>query len=325
MVDAVNRPAAENAAASVPPAPVAQAPVVAPIAPVAPAAYNSGNKEAVDTRVPVLPANTVQGMPMDVNQMRRMVPCSEEECMRGMTAEEQDAFKRKCFELLNSQQKTAMVNGQSRVANAGHELRFFQLNLPSTDANQRVAQTANGKTVGNRPVVTSTAPQFGFNTAVPTDVFAHHAENMYVMPAATEFKGVNPSDHVQGVQRQEQHAPIVNSTPAPVAARDQPQIYQDGKDTTWMFFPRPQNVKMTPEEEQQWMQECQRIACQKINSAMPSDKVNGQARVVAVPTTPKEQAELQKEVKQILNKNAAQQPGPHGVEVGKGRPDGKNL
>ncbi|KAJ1822368.1 hypothetical protein LPJ56_003092, partial [Coemansia sp. RSA 2599] len=136
MADAVNRPAAENAAASVAPAPVAQAPVVAPIAPVAPAAYNSGNKEAVDTHVPVLPANAVQGMPMDVNQMRRMVPCSEEECMRGMTAEEQDAFKRKCFELLSSQQKTAMVNGQSRVANAGHELRFFQLNLPSTDANQ---------------------------------------------------------------------------------------------------------------------------------------------------------------------------------------------
>ncbi|KAJ2237386.1 hypothetical protein IWW45_000995 [Coemansia sp. RSA 485] len=172
---------------------------------------------------------------------------------------------------------------------------------------------------------TSTAPQFGFNAAVPTGTAMHHAENMYVMPAATEFKGVNPSDHVQGIQRQEQHTPVANNIPAAVTARDQPQVYEDGKDTTWMFFPRPQNVKMTPEQEQQWMQECQRVACQKMNAAMPSDKANGQSRIVAVPTTPKEQAELQKEIKQIFGKNVAQQQGPNGVEAAKGRPDGKNL
>ncbi|KAJ2707957.1 hypothetical protein FB645_000307 [Coemansia sp. IMI 203386] len=154
MVDAINRPVAENAAAPAPvAAPVAQAPVAAPVAPVAPAAYNPERKEIADMHVPVLPANAGQQMPFDMNQMRRMVPCSEEDCLQSMTAEEQDAFKRKCAELLSTQQKPTSVNGQSRVAKGGHELRFFQLNIPSPAADQRVAQTANGKAVGNRPAV----------------------------------------------------------------------------------------------------------------------------------------------------------------------------
>ncbi|KAJ1648533.1 hypothetical protein LPJ64_000231 [Coemansia asiatica] len=147
MVDTVNRPVAENAPAPIAQAPVVQAPVAAPVAPVAPAAFSPERKETADMHVPVLPANAGQGMPLDMNQMRHMVPCTEEDCLRGMSPEEQDAFKRKCIELLSSQQKTTSVNGQSRIANGGHELRFFQLNLPSTAADQRVAQTANGKTL----------------------------------------------------------------------------------------------------------------------------------------------------------------------------------
>ncbi|KAJ2786742.1 hypothetical protein GGI15_001271 [Coemansia interrupta] len=233
VVDSVNRPAVENVIAQ---APVAQAPVAqAPVATPAAAFETERTNAAAPVYVPQVPAFNPQDPRFDMNQMRRMIPCSESDCLKDMSPEEQQSFKRKCEELLVSQQKANAVSGKSRVANGGTELKYFQMTIPATANNQRVSQDATGKA------------------------------------------GVN----------------------------------------------------MTPEQEKEWMSECQKVACQKMEAAQSANKVGGQSRYVPVPPTAKEQAELQKEVKSLFgnkaNNQAALNQGANGVAAGKGRPDGKNL
>ncbi|KAJ1841558.1 hypothetical protein LPJ73_006079, partial [Coemansia sp. RSA 2703] len=150
---------------------------------------------------------------------------------------------------------------------------------------------------------TSSAPCF--ELGVPTNAPIAHATNMYAMPAATEIKGNSPVNYVDGVQRNEIHAPVANTVPVTAPMQQAPQVLHDGEDATWMFFPRPQGVNMTPEQEKEWMSECQKVACQKMEAAQSANKVSSQSRFVPVPPTEKEQAELQKEVKVVLTERTS--------------------
>ncbi|KAJ1722748.1 hypothetical protein LPJ53_002846, partial [Coemansia erecta] len=316
VVDSASRPAVENVVAQ---APVAQAPIVqAPVAAPA-AAFEVERKDAAaPVYVPQVPAFNPQDPRFDMNQMRRMIPCSENDCLKDMSPEEQQSFKRKCEELLLSQQKVSAVGGQSRVANGGTQLKYFQMTIPATANNQRVPQDATGKAVEpqqlpvNANIVQhATSSASCFELGVPTNAPIAHATNMYAMPAATEIKGSSPVNYVEGVQRNEIHAPVVNTVPVAAPVQQSPQVLHDGEETTWMFFPRPQGVNMTPEQEKEWMNECQKTACQKMEAAQSTNKVGGQSRFVPVPPTAKEQAELQKEVKSLFGNNANSQVASH--------------
>ncbi|KAJ1939403.1 hypothetical protein GGF37_004415 [Kickxella alabastrina] len=113
------------------------------------------------------------------------------------------------------------------------------------------------------PAFTSTAPRlasiFSFETAVPTNIPVAHIKMCnsipLVMSAATMVNGEIPANHVQALQCQEYHAPVIVAAPVaaptPAVAKVEPEAIQDGSEPTWMFFPRPQNVNMTPEQEQE--------------------------------------------------------------------------
>ncbi|KAJ2726301.1 hypothetical protein GGI07_000612, partial [Coemansia sp. Benny D115] len=154
-VFATASPLVNNAGGSVAPvnaapvAPVAQAPInVVPNNFAAPAERKEMPAMYMPEHMPG-GANAAQKMPFDMRQMQRMVPCSEDDCLKDMSPEEQESFKRQCQQLLESQQKATGVNGQSRVAKGGVELKFFEMVLPGPAGNKRVAQAPGTAAVGN--------------------------------------------------------------------------------------------------------------------------------------------------------------------------------
>ncbi|KAJ2248629.1 hypothetical protein GGI13_004580 [Coemansia sp. RSA 455] len=156
--------AAAPAALSVPAAP---APASAPVAPVAPLADTSRKQgvavaDAHSAQQLQAPAsgNVAQNENIDVSKMGIWVPCTESECMRDMTPEQKEAFKRDC-EKMQLAHKNDSVDGKSRVADPT-ALNYFQMIIPEKDAarlalnNQRVTtvpslHVLNENAVGNRP------------------------------------------------------------------------------------------------------------------------------------------------------------------------------
>ncbi|KAJ2254640.1 hypothetical protein GGI13_002044 [Coemansia sp. RSA 455] len=154
--------AAAPAALSVPAAP-APAPV-APVAPLADANRKQGVAVADAHSAQQLQApasgNVAQNENIDVSKMGIWVPCTESECMRDMTPEQKEAFKRDC-EKMQLAHKNDSVDGKSRVADPT-ALNYFQMIIPEKDAarlalnNQRVTtipslHVLNENAVGNRP------------------------------------------------------------------------------------------------------------------------------------------------------------------------------
>ncbi|KAJ2803352.1 hypothetical protein H4R20_002931, partial [Coemansia guatemalensis] len=89
-----------------------------------------------------------------------MVPCSEEECLRNMTPQEQVDFRRQCEEMRSAELQKATASGKSRVAKDAGQLTYYKMLTPQEAAAQKVSGgkpafitpiDANGKAVGNRP------------------------------------------------------------------------------------------------------------------------------------------------------------------------------
>ncbi|KAJ2037659.1 hypothetical protein GGI08_008447, partial [Coemansia sp. S2] len=125
--------AAAPAALSVPAAP-APAPV-APVAPLADANRKQGVAVADAHSAQQLQApasgNVAQNENIDVSKMGIWVPCTESECMRDMTPEQKEAFKRDC-EKMQLAHKNDSVDGKSRVADPT-ALNYFQMIIPEKD------------------------------------------------------------------------------------------------------------------------------------------------------------------------------------------------
>ncbi|KAJ2866796.1 hypothetical protein GGH94_001272 [Coemansia aciculifera] len=124
--------AAAPAALSVPAAP-------APVALVAPLADASHKQEVVAADAhsaqqlqPPASGNVAQNENIDVSKMGIWVPCSESECMRDMTPEQKEAFKRDC-EKMQLSHKNDSVDGKSRVS-SDTALNYFQMIIPEKDA-----------------------------------------------------------------------------------------------------------------------------------------------------------------------------------------------
>ncbi|KAJ1939162.1 hypothetical protein GGF37_004507, partial [Kickxella alabastrina] len=143
-VDLANRPAVSVAPIAMTTVPTMQAPIVAADN-IQLAAADTRRQEIPPMYLPQQPAafNAPKGV-SDLSKMRPMVSCSESECINDMTPKEQQLFKNQCEQLLLAQQQKNIVNGQSRVAKATPQLKFFQLTVPSQEANQGVAQGAAG-------------------------------------------------------------------------------------------------------------------------------------------------------------------------------------
>ncbi|KAJ1901624.1 hypothetical protein LPJ66_000649 [Kickxella alabastrina] len=141
-VDVANRPAVSVAPIAMATVPAMQASIVAADN-IQLAAADARRQEITPMYLPQQPAvaDAPKGV-SDLSKMRPMVSCSESECINGMTPEEQQLFKNQCEQLLLAQQQKNIVNGQSRVAKATPQLKFFQLTVPSQEAKQRVAQDA---------------------------------------------------------------------------------------------------------------------------------------------------------------------------------------
>ncbi|KAJ2822561.1 hypothetical protein GGI24_003908 [Coemansia furcata] len=154
------REAVAPVALSVPAAP-------APLAPVVPLA-DASHKQAVAMAdihgpqqiQPVASSNAAKPENVDMSKMGVWVPCSESECMKDMTPEQQEAFKRDCEKMQQSHKKE-VVNGKSRASD-DTALNYFQMIIPEKDAarlalnNQRVTtipslHVIDKKAVGNRP------------------------------------------------------------------------------------------------------------------------------------------------------------------------------
>ncbi|KAJ2415272.1 hypothetical protein GGI10_001805 [Coemansia sp. RSA 2530] len=173
---------------SAPAAPAAPA-QVSPVAPLVPANHehdvaapnaHNGQRPRVVSSSPVPPSEKV-----DMSKMGMWVPCSESECLKDMTPEQQVAFKRDCEKMMLSR-KNVPVNGQSRNAN-DNALTYFQMILPAKDAarlalnNHRVTavpslHVVNDKAVGNRPA--------GKNLAAAANVAAAAARAAVTVAAA---------------------------------------------------------------------------------------------------------------------------------------------
>ncbi|KAJ2652565.1 hypothetical protein IWW40_001051 [Coemansia sp. RSA 1250] len=113
-------PAAANAPAAVnyaPPAPVAQN---------MPVADNRNRDIAYQAAPNMAPQqmNKPQGRP---EEQCVMVPCSEQECFKNMTPQEQAEFKQQCEEMKREEVQKAGVNGKSRVAAGGVEMNYYKM------------------------------------------------------------------------------------------------------------------------------------------------------------------------------------------------------
>ncbi|KAJ2516958.1 hypothetical protein H4217_004257 [Coemansia sp. RSA 1939] len=71
----------------------------------------------------------------DPSQAVRMVPCSESECLKSLSPEEQVQFRRQC-EQMKLEQLKASAKGQSRMAKDLPQLTFYKMVTPQqTGAN----------------------------------------------------------------------------------------------------------------------------------------------------------------------------------------------
>ncbi|KAJ2487032.1 hypothetical protein EV174_000771 [Coemansia sp. RSA 2320] len=147
------------------------APAVANVAASAPIAIPADASRKLEVAVPNAPAvqqpqmdavsKLDQSEKVDMSKMGVWVPCSESECMKGMTPEQQQAFKRDCEKMQLTQQKSG-AGGQSRLSKADTALQYWQMIIPEKDlgklklGNQRLSMVPtthviDGKAVGNRP------------------------------------------------------------------------------------------------------------------------------------------------------------------------------
>ncbi|KAJ2444179.1 hypothetical protein GGF42_006390, partial [Coemansia sp. RSA 2424] len=140
VINAANQVAAP-AALSTPAAPAA----LAPVAPLADA-----RKQGVAV------ANAFQSQGIDASKMGIWVPCSESECMKDMTPEQQVAFKRDCEKMQLSHKKNS-ADGKSRISKEDAALNYFQMIIPEKDAARFALNNQHVTTVPSLHVVNEKA------------------------------------------------------------------------------------------------------------------------------------------------------------------------
>ncbi|KAJ1727302.1 hypothetical protein LPJ61_004644 [Coemansia biformis] len=143
------QPAAAGVAAVGAPQPAA---VAAPAAQVL--AGEDRSRNVAYQNAPVPAAKPPQG------QKCVMVPCSEEECLRNMTPQEQAEFRNQCDAMRREGLHEASKSGKSRVATDAGKLTYYKMLTPQEAAAQQIAggktayitpMNTNDKIVGSRP------------------------------------------------------------------------------------------------------------------------------------------------------------------------------
>ncbi|KAJ2744260.1 hypothetical protein GGI20_003122, partial [Coemansia sp. BCRC 34301] len=277
------------------PAPPAQA-ALAPIAPLADA-----SKKLSVTVADAYPN-------IDASKMGVWVPCSESECMKDMTPEQQAAFKRDC-EKMQLSHKANSADGKSRVSNDGAALNFFQMIIPEKDAarlalnNQRVTTIPSLHVVNEKAVAPAQIPHH-FATPAPVAPAADSRHSTVRAPVAAAVPhALSPGPNPQMARHEQASEQTVND----VVALSAPNTDSAGPKPTMkqmmLFFPDPA-AKMTPEQQHEW--------AQKFNKSMAE-------------MTPKEREDWMDKVQRSMNQSSqSSNAAKHDVGA-KGRPAGKNL
>ncbi|KAJ2903493.1 hypothetical protein GGI21_004422, partial [Coemansia aciculifera] len=214
---------------------------------------------------------------IDASKMGVWVPCSESECMKDMTPEQQAAFKRDC-EKMQLTRKASGAEGKSRVSSGGAELNFFQMIIPEKDAarlalnNQRVTtvpalHVVNEKAVGNRPAGKNLHAPMVSSAAVPAQISPRLTTPAPVAPAiddrrndAYALKGsvVAPHAPISGpIPHETRHDQVPEQIPEDAIAIPAPNANSTGDKSSpkqmMLFFPDPAD-KLTPEQQHEWAQ-----------------------------------------------------------------------
>ncbi|KAJ2852288.1 hypothetical protein IWW36_000431 [Coemansia brasiliensis] len=114
--------------------PNAAAPAAVNYAPPAPAAQNipavadNRNRDIAYQAAPNMAPQQMNSKPQGrPEEQCVMVPCSEQECFKNMTPQEQAEFKQQCEEMKREEVQKAGVNGKSRVSAGGVEMNYYKM------------------------------------------------------------------------------------------------------------------------------------------------------------------------------------------------------
>ncbi|KAJ2806128.1 hypothetical protein H4S07_003874, partial [Coemansia furcata] len=236
------REAVAPVALSVPAAPAPLAPVaaLAPVALLADASHKQGvamvDNHGPQQIQPVAGGNTAKPENIDMSKMGMWVPCSESECMKDMTLEQQEAFKRD-FSL-------ALASDVPRVSSAVVMSATAALvNRPSAAANA-FGGVAHEYSMAS--VVSHGAP-----ANEPRNV--NNDRNVVYAPfGAPAARGFGHESNQQRARREQMSTQPLSDNAVVVPAPDAPDTGDKSKTQQMMlFFPDPK-CKLTPEQQQEW-------------------------------------------------------------------------